>query len=1203
MLRSWKMLLLAVWIGVACFPVTPNRCPAADWPMWRYDSARTAVTPERLSPDLKLSWQAEFGRNHAAWMEDPRLQFDATYHPVVSGKTLLFGSATHDCVTALDTDSGAVRWRFFANGPIRVAPVIRDGRVHVGSDDGHFYCLSLKDGSEIWRLNAALDNRRILANERLSSVWPVRGGPVVIGDKLYFTAGVWPFEGALLYEVDLAKSADEPRFTTQLLEDVAPQGHLMAQGDLLFIPSGRANATCIDTRTNSRKGLKYSSRGLTDVHIAGGNDLLLHGAAVYDIALGKALKLDARRPVATPDCLYAVNGDTLVAYRLTGRAAKTGPNRRGQDEVKEISVSVGWRMLLTELPGDALPATAHLVAGDWLVISRGKTIFALDVQDKATQPTVVWQTETPQPIANVIAADGKLFALSHEGTLHCYAKGGKGVAAKAQPASESPADADAKIVKATVAIQAAATDKGGYCVVLGLEDGDLVKQLIRDSQMRVVAVDSNESVIRKLRQWAIAAGIDGVRLTTICARPIPASLPPYLAHVITTERPAAWQEIDAAAVSAIYEAVRPYGGKLILANSLSGAVAPHVPSLAKAKLTTQDGFLTVTREGALEGSADWTHEYGDAANSLVSLDDRVKAPLGLLWYGGPAGDGELYFNRHYWPPGPTIVEGRMFVQGPQRLAAIDIYTGRILWKNEIREGGGLGRRGNFFERHKPGYHFTAVRDAGYLVYPDVIERIDPATGETVDEIKPPQEGDQWGKARVWKDLLIAPVFRETDEFGLVPKAVVAVDRKTGNPTWRQEAAYAAPLLAVGNGRVYFFDAVLDGFYDAWRRRGLTPPAKTTKFLKAVDARTGKVAWDTAVDQTITWLAFSEDADTLVASNKEGMLAVDGKNGQTKWKSANVAPGFGGHPENVWDKVIVAGDQVIDQRGPGQAFDIDTGEPVMEIHPVTGEETPWKFTKTGHHCNYAIASPHLLTFRAADAGFFDRDKNGTARLSGFRSGCRNSLIPAGGVLNAPNYAHACVCSYNMFTSLALVHNPQADLWTYNALPSPTKPVHKFGVNFGAPGDRIADDGALWMEYPRTRDPSATIEVSASGAKLRYIRRHTREMEGDEPRWVAATAVEGVESITIKLPGGHANTKGTVRLYFAEPTEAPPERSFSISIQGDERLVDFKIATAAGGPQRLVVKSFEDVPLGDTLTISCKATVGEPLISGVELIAAQ
>src|SRR5690606_6430688 len=177
-------------------------------------------------------------------------------------------------------------------------------------------------------------------------------------------------------------------------------------------------------------------------------------------------------------------------------------------------------------------------------------------------------------------------------------------------------------------------------------------------------------------------------------------------------------------------------------------------------------------------------------------------------------------------------------------------------------------------------------------------------------------------------------------------------------------------------------------------------------------------------------------------------------------------GFRGHPEHLWDKVILWNDQILDQRGPGLAYDIATGEPIVRVHPITQESVDWEFTKAGHHCNYAIANPYLMTFRADTAGFCDISSGTTARLQGYRPGCRNSLIPANGVLNSPNFAHGCVCGYPLFTSLSLVHRPDAELWTYSAIAMPKEktPVRRLAINFGAPGDRQDENGSLWLGYP-------------------------------------------------------------------------------------------------------------------------------------------
>mgnify|MGYP001345236537 CR=1 FL=1 len=270
---------------------------------------------------------------------------------------------------------------------------------------------------------------------------------------------------------------------------------------------------------------------------------------------------------------------------------------------------------------------------------------------------------------------------------------------------------------------------------------------------------------------------------------------------------------------------------------------------------------------------------------------------------------------------------------------------------------------------------------------------------------------------------------------------------------------------------------------------------------------------------------------------------------------------------------------------------------------SGETVPWEFTKTGHHCNYAIASPHLLTFRAATAGFLDRATCSTGRLNGFRSGCRNSLIPAGGVLNSPNYAHGCSCSYNMFTSLALVHVPSADLWTYNALAAPTQPAQRLGINLGAPGDRMAANGTLWMEWPSREDPSASTPVEVIGESIRWFRRHSSQIGGDGPTWIAASGVEGPSEIKITLPGEPSEASDyTVRLYFVEPAKHETgQRVFDVAIEGRQVLEDFDVAKEAGGIRRLVVREFDRVSLADELKITFSATKGQAVLSGVEVVA--
>ena len=107
-----------------------------------------------------------------------------------------------------------------------------------------------------------------------------------------------------------------------------------------------------------------------------------------------------------------------------------------------------------------------------------------------------------------------------------------------------------------------------------------------------------------------------------------------------------------------------------------------------------------------------------------------------------------------------------------------------------------------------------------------------------------------------------------------------------------------------------------------------------------------------------------------------------------------------------------------------------------------------------------------TFRSAAAAYYDLlEDHGTGNLGGFRTGCTSNLIVANGVLNAPDYTRTCECSYQNQASLAMVHMPEVEVWTFSPHATHTASVRLAGVNFGAPGDR--------RDAPRARMPRPPV----------------------------------------------------------------------------------------------------------------------------------
>jgi hypothetical protein len=250
----------------------------------------------------------------------------------------------------------------------------------------------------------------------------------------------------------------------------------------------------------------------------------------------------------------------------------------------------------------------------------------------------------------------------------------------------------------------------------------------------------------------------------------------------------------------------------------------------------------------------------------------------------------------------------------------------------------------------------------------------------------------------------------------------------------------------------------------------------------------------------------------------------------------------------------------------------------------------------------------MTFRAGDAGFCDIESGNTSRLKGFRSGCRNSLIPANGVLNAPNMAHGCVCGYSLFTSLALVNLPQTEVWSYSALKFDPKKdaIRRVGINFGAPGDRQDDSGTLWVDYPNKGGTSPTIPMKVTAKNPRYFRRHSSLLKGDGVNWVAGSGVEGATSITLTVSATEPKTPQsyTVRLHFAEPDDAKPgERVFDVALQGKPMAKNVDIAKESGGNLVAMVREFTNIEAGRTVTVELTPRTGRPVLSGIEIVAAE
>ncbi len=1226
---------------------------AADWPMWRGDAQHSGTTSEALPDGLRPAWSLRLPPLSPTWQEAvnrDRMPYDVGYEPIVAGHRLFVSSNRNDSVTAYDTRTGERLWRTYLDAPVRFSPVALGDRLFVTCDDGRLYAVAQADGSRLGAVQGGLDDRLVLGNGRLASPWCARGGAVAFGGRVYFAAGIWPFMGTFVQAVDPDSLAvvwqndsagsmyvSQPHDGAEAFGGVAPQGTLAGLDGRLLVPSGRSVPAAFDAATGK---LVYfhldGSPGAQKTDspnrkLEGGSQLAMNGTyhvnwrgiatVLYESASGGAcLAWQGQHvPVLTRDRLYLGGTDELLAFDLATLAREPYVVKVTDRKTGEVSEVTRYRWVMPPLWQAKVPShDALILAGETLVTASGGHIQALR-SDSGSTP--VWETTVPGTVTQLLAADGQLFAVTREGTIHAFAPEGTGQTITELPPAEPALAHDARVE--TLAKRLSVPE--GWCVVFGAQEPDRLEAILAQTPLRVAAYCPDEATCTRLRQHFDRQGLYGSRLSVRVGQAGKPALPPYFATLVIHEGETASPEEQ----TVVGRILRPYGGLAWfprLADPAPGLPAPQFQQEAFG------GGTLYIQPGPLPGAADWTHLYGDLANTAKSNDQRVRLPLGLLWFGGNSHEDVL--PRHAHGPSEIVMGGRLFLQGVDMLSARDVYTGEVFWRREIPD---LGTFGDYYDKsyspdpteigynqiHIPGANargtnMVAAPDAIYLLRPRDCLVIDPVTGEILRTLRLPPteaggEAPEWAYVGVSGPWLIAGAeFARLDpppepaKPGEKPKApspfasydrtssrrLLILDRHTGDVKWQRpaELAFRHNAICVGGDTLFCLDAVPPSLADRQERRGQASAAST---LLALDLATGEVRWQNRETAFGTWLAYSREHRVIVQC---GRASRDMLSGEPKDRMAVLQAASG---EVVWDRkiphggpVMLHGDRIIlpAPTGTGGALHLLTGEPFEQPHPITGAPEKWSYFRR-YGCNSVIAAEHLLAFRSGAAGYCDLDSlAGTGNFGGFKSGCTTNLIAADGVLNAPDYTRTCTCSYQNQASLALVPMPDVESWTANAIAysTDTDTVRELGLNLGAPGDRRDEGGLLWFDYPATGGPSPALPVEMLPTEGTtpyhlYSARFTGPLT-----WVASSGVEGVRTLRVRLR--NLDPVRTVSLRVADGTDDAEESNGKTNLTSSDLEL-----TRDGQNEQLIALRFPAIPLekGDGILSAClRFTVKTP-----------
>ena len=604
--------------------------------------------------------------------------------------------------------------------------------------------------------------------------------------------------------------------------------------------------------------------------------------------------------------------------------------------------------------------------------------------------------------------------------------------------SPYPSDAVARMISQTADHILAETGMSrGICLVLGCGRGQLVYELAKRSQLRVIGVETNPAKVATARRLLQRTGVYGARATVrrIDSLSDLSSFSGQFANLIVSNHMLRTGQCEGSATE-VFQLLCPGGGVAYFGQPKGKATKLFEPDL-RAWLAPLGESFQIRRDDqgvwarlerpALASSGEWSHQYGRADNASFGGETLQGATsisdMEVQWIGRPG--PRFKTDRTGRKPSPLSTNGRFFIQGMQRILAADAYNGTILWSLEIPH---LGRYnmprdcGNWCADNNS--VFTTVGDKCWGIDAD-----NGSVGRVYNIVRGPRKDweYQWGYvARVGNKLVGSAVkhgsaytdfsawYDGTNSPKVCSENLFALDKDSGNVAWSySKGVIINSTITIGDDRVYFVVSRNAKVKASSSRRVRMHELWQDQFLVALDANSGRNLWERPLE-TVPGLAafygaYGSGTLVLVSSggpNKFYVYAHNVSNGEARWHTSLdwSKPNKAGHmstPAIINDTLVVR----------PWVLDLTTGErrkPLAIAMPMANGG-----------CGSYAATTNVLLYRNNGLTMWDQTSGKVSTWDRLRPDCWISAVPACGMVLAAEGGGGCSCGGWMQTTVGFM----------------------------------------------------------------------------------------------------------------------------------------------------------------------------------------